>query len=200
MAKVTYTEAASLKLKKPVYIVATEWQDTDTEAASGDVWILEDVVRDTTSISQDDNDETDIDRETNDDPIDTIYSKGKYQVSAEVADRNADLLAALAGYTIDETTGDAYAPGKYEDKYIQLDTVYKIGENDDGSDKLMSMRVPKLKLATKDLIESLNSNLARINLAGTARNIKKTVNGKVIDSPFVQIKTYTLPTADSTGA
>lgn len=195
MAKVTYTsQSTPLKLKKPSYIVATEWADTDTDSASGDSYILEEIERDTTSLSQDDNDTSNIECETSDTPIDTVVTLGKWQVSAECDNLNADLLVALCGFTKD-TNGDAYAPGSYTDKFIQFDVVYKTGEDAQGADKLVAMRVPKLKLNAKVVFESLNSDLGNITIAGTAQNIKKTVNGKTINSPFVMVASYSLPTS-----
>lgn len=196
MATVTYTSQNSpVKLKKPQYIVATEWLDTDTDSASGDSYILEEIERDTTSLSQDDNDTSDIECETSDTPIDTIVTLGKWQVSAECDNLNDDLLVALCGFTKDSTGGNVYAPGAYTDKYIQFDIVYKTGEDSSGNDVLVAMRVPKLKLNAKIVLESLNSDLGNITIAGTAQNIRATVNGKTINSPFVKVASYTLPTS-----
>lgn len=196
MATVTYTSTAAQKLRKPSYIIATLWEDGDTTTASGDSYVLEEIERDTTSLSQDDNDTSDIECETSDTPIDTIVTLGKWQVSAECDNLNDDLLVALCGFTKDTTTGNVYAPGTYTDKYIQFDVVYKVGEDaTSGADKLVAMRVPKLKLNAKVVLESLNSDLGNITIAGTAQNIKATVGGKTINSPFVKVASYTLPTS-----
>lgn len=158
---VTKTDATAYILKKPSYIVITEFTGEETDGvAAGDVYILEDVVRDTTTISQDDPDETKIERETNDIPIDYIYSLGDYNFEAEVADLNPTMLKVLAGWTINED-GTAYAPTKYVDKYVQIDVVLP---KSDGT--LYAIQLYKVKLNSKLLIESLNSNVGRISLAG----------------------------------
>ena len=56
--KVVNTGAGAVKFIKPDYIVATLFDGTETDesAPKGDSYILEDVIEDTTSISQDDND------------------------------------------------------------------------------------------------------------------------------------------------
>ena len=58
MAKVTFTGKTARKLSNPKYIVVTEFLASDSEEAKGDSYILEDVLRDTTSFTQDDNDKT----------------------------------------------------------------------------------------------------------------------------------------------
>lgn len=66
MAKIE-TNASAKKFIKPDYIVATVYNSGDTDGnPQGDSYVLEDVVEDTTSISQDDNETTDIECETSD--------------------------------------------------------------------------------------------------------------------------------------
>lgn len=193
MAKVTNTGDSALKLIKPKYIVATLFTGSDTNAPSGDSYILEDVVRDTTSISQDDNETTDIERETSDTPIKSIVTLGSWQLSAEVADTNGELLAGLCGFVYDSTSKNAYAPSSYEERYAKVDVAFT---NPKDNTKLSAFVLPKVQLNSKMTIESLNTNLGRIALAGTANLVKVTVNGKQIDVPFYVEEEYTLPTAD----
>ena len=60
--KVIHTNTGSFKFIKPDYIVATMFTGAEVDESKplGDSYILEDVVEDTTSISQDDNETTDI--------------------------------------------------------------------------------------------------------------------------------------------
>lgn len=186
------TDATAIKNIKPSYIVATLFAGTETDDTPiGDTYILEDVVRDTTSMSQDDNETTDIECETSDTPIISIVTTGKYQFAAEVADTQADLLKSLVGFTADASGKKSYAPAKYSKKYAKVDVVF---ENADGS--LCAYTIPKLQLNSKLLIESLNSNLGRISLAGTATNVTVTVGGKSIQTPFYVDENYTLPTGE----
>ena len=98
MAKVTNTGAGALKLVKPDAIVVTLFTGDETDdIPKGDSYVLDDVIRDTTSIAQDDNSTSDIERETSDTPILSVVTSGKYQLAAEVADTQKDLLIALAG-------------------------------------------------------------------------------------------------------
>ena len=89
MATVKRTSPTSLQVIKPDCLVATLYTGATTETAdnpAGDTFIFDEVVRDTTTISQDDNDSTTIENEFSDDPILDIVSLGKFQFAAEVAD------------------------------------------------------------------------------------------------------------------
>ena len=178
--KVINTGAGAVKFIKPDYIVATLFDGTEVDEASpkGDSYILEDVIEDTTSISQDDNDTTDIECETSDSPIISIVKLGKWQFAAEIGDTQKELLAALCDFTDDETGKKTLAPSIYKAKYAKIDVV-------------------KVQLYSKLTIESLNSNLARIALAGTAKDIALTVNSKTVRTPFYVDHNYSLPTTGS---
>lgn len=189
MAQVIYTDATAKKFIKPDYIVATLFTGEETDdTPQGDAFVLEDVIQDTTSLSQDDNETTDIDCETSDSPIISIVSLGKWQLAAEIGDTQKDLLCALAGFVND---GDkTYAPASYQKQYTRLDIVFT---NEDGT--MTAYVCPKVQLNSKLLIEELSSNLGRISLAGTAQNVTVTVNDKQIRVPFWVEDNYTLPTA-----
>ena len=190
MATVNYTGAKAQKFIKPDYIVATLFKGDETDnTAKGDSYILEDVIEDTTKISQDDNTTTDIECETSDAPIVSIVKLGKYQISAEVGDTQADLLKSLCGFIADDTGKKVFAPSIYQPLYVKFDIVYKNG------DSYVAYVVPKAQLNSKVMIESLNSNLGRIAIAGTAQDVSFTVGEKVIKTPFYIDMQYTLPTA-----
>jgi len=194
MAKVTYTGKTAQKLKKPSYIVATLFAQGDTDKPTGDTYVFEDIERDTTSVSQDDNDTTTIDRETSDTPIDEVVTLGKWNVSAELDDVQDDLLVDLMGFFKDKDN-NVCAPATYTDKYIQFDVAYKNGTDTNGADKFVAMRVPKLKLNAKLVLESLNSDLGNITIAGTAQNIKvEYETGKFKDTPFIKVADWKVPT------
>lgn len=182
---VTNSGDNALKIKKPSYIVLTEYSGDETDGTpAGDSFILEEVVRDTTSISQDDNDETKIERETNDIPIDWVISLGDYNVEAEVANVSDEMLQALLGWTA--TSDGMTAPTQYTDRYVQFDVAFYDG------DTLVAFRVHKMKLSSSLLFESLNSNLGRIKLAGKA--VVVSVDGT--DRIISKISSYTLPTEE----
>lgn len=168
MAKVTFTGKTARKLSNPKYIVVTEFLASDTEEANGDSYILEDVLRDTTSFTQDDNNKTDIERETSDTPIKSIVKLGKRNVGATVDDWQDDVAKALAGYSL--VGNRLVAPSSYKDKYVKFATVF----NDDDADSktgLIAAVYPKVMLDSKSLIESLNSQIAGIEISGVAQDV-----------------------------
>lgn len=189
MAKVTNTGAGALKLVKPDAIVVTLFAGTEADdIPKGDSYVLDDVIRDTTSIAQDDNSTSDVERETSDTPILSIVTSGKYQLAAEVADTQKDLLVALCDFTYDETTKKVYAPAAYKAKYAKVDIVF-------GTKAVV---VPKVQLNSKVTMESLNTSVGKIALAGTAQlaSLKIGASGtqKAIKTPYYLDEDYTMPT------
>ena len=195
MSKVINTGTNSFKFIKPDYIVATLFTgaEDDESKPKGDSYILEDVVEDSTSISQDENETTDIECETSDSPIISIVKLGKWQLAAEIGDTQAELLKALCGFTEDKTGNRTLAPSIYKALYAKIDVVQV---QSDGT-KMKAYVLPKVQLNSKLTIESLNSNLARIALAGTAKDIALTVGGKTVRTPFYVDHNYSLPTTGS---
>lgn len=195
MATVKRTSPTSLQVIKPDCLVATLYTGATTETAdnpAGDTFIFDEVVRDTTTISQDDNDSTTIENEFSNDPILDIVSLGKFQFAAEVADIQTEILKNFANYTYDSTAKKLFAPAAYQKTYVKIDLVFKNGT--DGSDKYMSICIPKLQLNSRLMVESMNSNIARLNLAGTATSVALTANGKTIKTAAYVNEDFTMPT------
>ena len=193
--KVIKTGVEAVKFIKPDYIVATLFDGTESSeyAPNGDSYILEDVIEDTTSISQDDNDTTDIECETSDSPIISIVKLGKWQFAAEIGDTQKGLLTALCDFTDDSTGKKTIAPSIYRAKYAKIDIVQV---QPDGT-KMEAYVLPKVQLNSRLTIESLNSNLARIALAGTAKDISFPVNSETVRTPFYVDHNYSLPNSGS---
>lgn len=185
------TGATAIKLIKPKYIVVTMFNGTETDdTPKGDSYIIETAVRDTVTLSPDENTSTDIECETSDTPILSVVTLGRYQVSSEIADVQDDILAAIGGFTI---VGDkAYAPASYTERYCKLDVAFEMAD-----DTLTAFVIPKLQLNTRLMIESLNSNIARTNLAGTAQSISVANGNKTLQTALYKQKNYTLPTAST---
>lgn len=193
MAKVLYTGDTAEKYISPSYIVVQKYEsDDEWDSPSGDSYILEDVVRGTTTGSQEDNDETDIECETSDSPIYTSVKKGAFKVEAEVADTQDDLLIGLCDF-IEGSDGKLYARSKYIQMYVKFAIVYELS---DGS--LVGKVFPKLLLHTQQILEDLNENIDRIKLNGTAHDISITVDDKTYRTPFYKETGYELPTETET--
>jgi len=196
MANVKRTSKTSFQVIKPYCLVAQIYTGGEGETADnpkGDTFIFDEVVRDTTTISQDDNTSTTIENEFSDDPIIDIVSLGKFQFASEVADIQKDILVNFANYTYDSTAKKLYAPAAYQKTYVKIDLVFQNGTTPEGQDKFMSICVPKLQLNSKLMVESMNSNIARLNLAGTATSVALTANSKTIKTAAYVNENFTMP-------
>lgn len=196
MSNVTRTSNGAIQLIKPTCLVAQIYNDSDTpDNPTGDTFIFDEVVRDTTTISQDDNDSTEIENEFSDDPILEIVSLGKFKLESEVADIQKDILTNFANYTYDETAKKIYSPASYIKKYAKIDFVFP-----NGDDSYMSICIPKLQLNSQLLVEAMNSNLARLKLAGSAKSVSLTVNGKTMKSAAYVNEDFTIPDETTTAS
>lgn len=187
---ITKTSAKKWVLKKPKYIVATEW-GKDAEGAdelTNNVYVLETVERDTTTISQDDNETTDVECETSDTPIDSVTTLGKWTVSSQLDDVQPDVVKALCGF-FEDKDGNLCAPASYTDKYIQFDVVFADPTDTTGA-KYVAARIPKLKMNSKLTFESLNSALGHVTIAGNAEDVDATTTDGKKPTPFMIIKEY----------
>jgi hypothetical protein len=185
------TGSTAKKFTKPSYIVATLFSGSEeNDVPLGDSFIIEDVVADSTSLSPDDNETTDIECETSDSPILSIVKLGKYQFAAEVADTQKDLLVSLLGFKAGTTdTKKYFAPAQYKKSYAKIDVVF-----DDGETKTAFV-LPKVQLNSKLMLESLNTNVGRISLAGTAYDADISDGEGTVRTPFYVDTNYTLPVA-----
>ena len=103
----------------------------------------------------------------------------------------ATLYTGATTETADNPAGD---PAAYQKTYVKIDLVFKNGTDTDGSDKYMSICIPKLQLNSRLMVESMNSNIARLNLAGTATSVALTANGKTIKTAAYVNEDFTIPT------
>lgn len=141
---------------------------------------LTEVIRDTTTISQEDPEENRIENEFGSAPIESNVQLGSYTFSAEVADMQADLLKALCGYVKGTTNTDrVHAPSVYAPVYAEIALVFNAGNN-----KYYAAVLPKVLLNSKATFDSLSTSMGRITLAGTALNIAVDDGTATINTPF----------------
>ena len=140
---------------------------------------LTEVIRDTTTISQEDPTENKIENEFGSAPILNNVQLGSYTFSAEVADMQKDLLVALCGYIEGETEGRTFAPSTYTPVYAEIVLAFKTGDN-----KYVAAVMPKVQLNSKATFDSLSTSMGRITLAGTGLNISVTDGSGKKETPF----------------
>ena len=169
--------ASSLKVFNPDALYVTPFEGN---SRGGDTYKLTEVIRDSTSIAQDDPEEEKIENEFGSAPILNNVTLGSYQFSAEVADMQSVLLEKLCGYTKGTTDTDrVYAPSSYTPIYAEIALAFKVSDN-----KYVAAVLPKVQLNSKATFDSLSSNMGRITLAGTGLNISISDGSVTRETPF----------------
>ena len=148
---------------------------------------LSEVIRDTTTISQDDPTENKIENEFSSAAILTNTQLGSFTFSAEVADMQQDLLVALCGYIKGDDTTRTFAPSTYTPVYAEIALAFKLGDN-----KYAAAVLPKVQLNSKATFDSLSSSMGRITLAGTGLNIAVSNGASTIETPFYIDSSWTI--------
>lgn len=183
MATISTGEKA-LKVYNPKFMLFTPFTAEGTKG--GQVYRIENIVRDTTTITQEEPEETRVDNELSSDPIINNVVAGAYTFATNIGDLQGDLLTAIAGFEVEG--GKVYAPAGYKEVYSEIALVFETGG------KYVAAVLPKVQLNSTVLIESLNSSVGQIAVSGVA--YKEKVGTK--ETPFYIDTDYDVPT-DITG-
>lgn len=167
----TNISTSKVKIYNPYGLYVKPFINENT--VGSDVYFLDEVIRDTTTITQDDPTENKIENEFSSAPILNNVQLGSYTFSAEVADMQPELLEKLCGYEADGSK--VYAPSTYTPVYAEIALVFKLSEY-----QYVAAVLPKVQLNSKATFDSLSTSMGRITLAGTGLNL--TVDGK--ETPF----------------
>lgn len=134
---------------------------------------LDDVVADTTAISQNEAETNAIDCETRDEPIYENVTLGAYNFSCESANIDKDVLEHALGFTVtgEGSTLKAYAPSSYREKWAEVEVQFQNGS---------SLVLPKIKLSSNIDASSLKTGIVRGVVGGTAYSTM--VDG--VETPF----------------
>lgn len=179
--------SSKLKIYNPFGLYVTPFVNETTKGSS--TYFLDEVIRDTTTITQEDPTENAIENEFGSAPIINNVTLGSYTFSAEVADMQAELLEKLCGYKRGQSNTDTvYAPASYAPVYAEIALVFKTG-----TDSYMAAVLPKVQLNSKATFDSLSSSMGRITLAGTGLNIGVKDGTATIQTPFYIDSQYELP-------
>ena len=181
MASVTPISDSALKIFNPDALYVTPYITSGGNLVKGTTtYKLTEVLRDTTTISQDDPEEQRIDNEFSSAPISSNFTLGSYQFSAEVADMQATLLESLCGYKKGTTNQDrVFAPNKYAPVYAEIALVFRVSDT-----QYVAAVLPKVQLNSKATFDSLSSSMGRITLAGTAQMATVKDGQTNIETPF----------------
>lgn len=190
----TSTQYGELKIFNPTAIYATPF-DGENGARGTTTYKLSEVIRDSTSITQDDPEETSIDNEFSAAPIINNVNLGSYQFSAQVANMHQTLVEKLCGFVKGTSKADRiYAPSTYVPVFAEIVLTFQVDAN-----KVVAAVLPKVQLNSKTIFESLSSSMGTITLAGSGQNIDTgdiDASNNPIVSPFYIDTNWT--TADLT--
>lgn len=176
---------SAVKIFNPEALYVTPFElDTDgkTYKRGSTTYKLTEVIRDTTTISQDDPEEQVIENEFGSAPINKNTILGSYQFSAEVADMQPTLLESLCGYVKGKSKTDRiYAPASYTPIYAEIVLTFKLNNS-----QVVGAVLPKVQLNSKATFDSLSSNMGRLTLAGTGLNLEISdgTDNPTITTPF----------------
>lgn len=156
-----------------VFVPWVKTPETNVWAKGTDGFSLDDVVADTTSISQDDPETNAVDCETRDEPIYENVTLGSYNFSCESGNIDKDILQNALGYKVsgEGSTLKAYAPASYKELWAEVEVQFANGS---------SLVLPKVKLSSKIDASSLKTGIVRGVISGTAYSTN--VDGN--DTPF----------------
>ena len=167
-ATIKTTLATAWKLKGVTQILATPY--TEEGELGTTAYSLDNIVADSTSLTQDDPETNEIACETRDEPIDTVTT---------LADVQPEFLTNFLGFTEDSTTHILYAPSAYKDTFAEFRLVF--GDNG-------SLVIPKVKLNSTIEAATLKTGMVQATIAGTAFSVEKTTtdSGKIF-TPFYAV-------------
>lgn len=137
-------------------IIFTPW--TDEDELGTDSYDLVNIVGDTTSSEQDENEVNEIVHEFSNEPLYENINLGKKNFTTECIDFQNDVLKQLFGWETDEA-GNAMAPITYKPLYCKVEMQFN------STDDIIVL--PKVKLNSRAVIASMKTDAARGNITGT---------------------------------
>lgn len=138
------------------YMYFTPWEDDATLGAS--TYDLLDIVGDTTSVEQEENEVNEIPHEFKSEPLYETTDLGNKTFTTECVDMQNIVLGSLFGWDVDEA-GNAFAPTNYKDLYCKIE----LGFN--STDDIMVL--PKVRLNSRATLASMKTDISRGTISGT---------------------------------
>ena len=134
----------------------TPWTDDATVGTT--TYDLVNIVGDSTTVEQADNNVTTINHEFRAEPLYESTELGSKTVSTECIDFQNDVLKNMFGWTTTEA-GDAFAPTSYKDLYCKI--VMEFNSTED------IIVLPKVKMNSKAVLSSMKTDVSRGTINGT---------------------------------
>lgn len=138
------------------YLYFTPWTDESTLGET--TYDLVNIVGDTTTVEQAENDINSLEHEFSNEPLYENITLGEKSFTTECIDFQNTVLKALFGWKTDEA-GSALAPTTYKDLYCKIEMGFNSTED--------VLVLPKVKLNSRAVISSMKTDASRGNITGT---------------------------------
>jgi len=152
--KRVFTNLSSIKFT-PWVISGT---GANSEIVGEDEYDLVNIVGDSTSIEQADNEVSAIEHEFSSEPLHEVVTLGSKTFTCECIDFQNEVLKSLFGWTT-STDGTAFAPIEYKNLYCKIELAFA------GTDDIIVL--PKVKLNSRAVIASMKTDVSRGTITGT---------------------------------
>lgn len=171
----------------------TPWTDESTLGET--TYDLVNIVGDTTSLEQAENEVNALEHEFSNEPLYEVINLGEKTFTTECIDFQNDVLKNLFGWEVSES-GDAFAPTVYEDLYCKIEMQFN------STDSVIVL--PKVKLNSRAVIATMKTDASRGNITGTCYSAYVKAGTKEVETDMAVISadnadTYTV-SATETGA
>ena len=167
-------------------LLFTPWEDESKLGTT--TYDLVNIVGDTTSSEQEENEVNEIGHEFSSEPLYENVNLGSKSFTTECIDFQNDVLKALFGWEVTEG-GDAFAPLTYKPLYCKVEMQFNSTED--------IIVFPKVKLNSRAVIASMKTDVSRANITGTCYSAFVTAGSKTVDTDMAVIaatnaETYTV--------
>lgn len=154
MGKATLTDR--VVFANLAYIRITPWT-TENSGPDGDTYDVTEVVADTTSVEQAENESNALEHEFSSAPLYENVQLGDKTFACESIDLQNAVLQGLFGWTV--TEAGAYAPVAYKPLYATIEMGFNSNED--------VVVLPKVLLNSRAVIASMKTDASRANITGT---------------------------------
>lgn len=137
-------------------LIFTPWTDENTLGDTS--YDLVNIVGDTTSVEQADNNVNALEHEFSSEPLYENVQLGDKTFTTECIDFQNDVLKQLMGWEAAED-GTAFAPIQYKDLYCKIEMQFNSTED--------VVVLPKVKMNSKSILSSMKTDASRNTLSGT---------------------------------
>lgn len=181
MAKTAATLVERRTFSNLKAIIYTPWiTDSDGSLKVGDTYYdLSDIVADTTSVEQEDNEVNTIEHEFSGSPLVENISLGSKTFTTECIDMQNEVLVGMFGWDKD-TNNNVFAPKAYKPLYCQIEMQFNSTED--------IVVLPKVLMNSKAVFASMKTDVSRATLAGTAYPAFVNAGGETYETDMAIIK------------